>query len=151
MKIIAHRGLIDGPNPTLENKPQTIKTALSKGFDAEVDVWYNNHSWYLGHDAPEYKVDFEFINNTRLWIHAKNIEAIQELVYYSWLNSFWHQNDDLVVTSRRNIWALPIKTLPFNCVCVMPEKFMSLDNIKQNSYYAVCTDYANLLTEMLEK
>ena len=37
--LIAHRGLYNGPDPWLENKPEQITKALTLGFDAEVDVW----------------------------------------------------------------------------------------------------------------
>ena len=38
MKIIAHRGLLVGPDPKAENQLDTIDEALSYGFDVEVDV-----------------------------------------------------------------------------------------------------------------
>ena len=41
MKLIAHRGNIDGPNPERENSPEYIEEALKAGYDVEVDVWYD--------------------------------------------------------------------------------------------------------------
>ena len=38
MKIIAHRGLMVGPDPEAENQPDTLDEALSYGLDVEVDV-----------------------------------------------------------------------------------------------------------------
>ena len=38
MKIIAHRGLLNGKDEKLENRPDTFKKALEAGFDVEVDV-----------------------------------------------------------------------------------------------------------------
>ena len=38
MRIIAHRGLMDGPDKYLENKQVQIVKALEKGFDVEIDV-----------------------------------------------------------------------------------------------------------------
>ena len=70
MKLIAHRGNINGPNPERENSPDYIKEALDKGFDVEIDVWKINGSYFLGHDAPEYRIEFGFLMNDRLWCHA---------------------------------------------------------------------------------
>ena len=40
MKLIAHRGNINGPNPEKENHPDYINTAIKSGYDVEVDVWF---------------------------------------------------------------------------------------------------------------
>ena len=42
MKLIAHRGNIDGAKPLDENNPEYIDTAISKGYDVEVDVYYDS-------------------------------------------------------------------------------------------------------------
>jgi len=52
MKLIAHRGLTQGPNKELENKPEQIISALDQGYDCEIDLWTVNSDFYLGHDAP---------------------------------------------------------------------------------------------------
>ena len=41
-KIISHRGNLIGPNLLLENNPDYILSAVSMGFDVEVDVWYDD-------------------------------------------------------------------------------------------------------------
>ena len=51
--IIAHRALLNGPNKELENQPNSIERAIKLGFAVEVDVWFVNRSWYLGHDSPD--------------------------------------------------------------------------------------------------
>ena len=61
MILIAHRGLIDGPDVNLENRPEQIEFVLSKGFHCEIDVWYKKEGWFLGHDRPDYKVNERFI------------------------------------------------------------------------------------------
>ena len=40
MKLIAHRGNIDGPSDE-QNSPDYIDNALSLGYDAEIDVRYD--------------------------------------------------------------------------------------------------------------
>ena len=52
MKIIAHRGLVNGPDKNKENTLPTIMSALGLGFDVEVDVWLQNNQLKLGHDKP---------------------------------------------------------------------------------------------------
>ena len=39
MKIISHRGNLNGPNKNLENRLDTIEKAIQLGFDVEVDIW----------------------------------------------------------------------------------------------------------------
>jgi hypothetical protein len=56
MKLIAHRGLVDGPNATTENHPDQIKTAWSLGFDCEIDLRVVDGKLWLGHDEPQYQI-----------------------------------------------------------------------------------------------
>ena len=71
MVFIAHRGNIEGKHAD-ENKPDYIKSALAKGFDVEVDIWFSENKWYLGHDYPKYEVDQSFVKKKKkLWFHAK--------------------------------------------------------------------------------
>ena len=53
MLYISHRGNLDGINPELENNPKYISNALEKNFDVEVDAWFVNGKFYLGHDEPK--------------------------------------------------------------------------------------------------
>ena len=71
MKIISHRGNISGPNPDKENHPDYISCALFKVFDVEIDVWFINNEFWLGHDAPKYKVhkDYLTLQLLRIYIH----------------------------------------------------------------------------------
>jgi hypothetical protein len=46
-RIIAHRGLINGMNRNLENKPKTIDYAIENGFEVEIDVWIESNQWYF--------------------------------------------------------------------------------------------------------
>jgi len=104
MILIAHRGNINGPVPELENHPEYILRAIREGFDVEMDVWYKNNNWYLGHDLAQCKIDFEFLEQSGLWIHCKNYEALQELSQLD-LNVFYHTDEDYVLTSQNYIWA----------------------------------------------
>lgn len=104
MKWICHRGNINGPNPNDENKPAYIQTALSAGYDVEIDVWLKSDGLYLGHDFPTYKVDLSFLRNKRLWLHCKNIEAFAKLKTFPDTNCFMQDSEPHVKTTRGYTW-----------------------------------------------
>jgi hypothetical protein len=142
MLFIAHRGLTDGPNAKLENHPDQIRESLRQGYDCEVDVRYIDGKWLLGHDNPDYEVDFEFLEKSGLWIHAKNLEALYVLTA-THLNYFWHQEDDFTLTSQGYIWTYPDKPLTKHSVMVMPEwNNPDLLNIKDTECFGICSDFA---------
>ena len=139
MILISHRGNINGPDPTNENKPQYITNALNKKYDCEIDVWYKDGKWYLGHDEPTYVVPIDFLLRDGLWLHCKNLDALSRLVNYSKCNAFWHQTDDYTITTKRYVWAYPGKPglKGYKCICVMPE----WNNQNIDHFAGVCTDY----------
>ena len=125
MIFISHRGNINGKNETEENKPEYIVESINQGYDCEIDLWVINKSLFLGHDLPQYKISFSFLetNSQSLWVHCKNIEAV---VYLQEKNDdkihfFWHQEDDLTLTSKSIIWAYPGKQPIKKSIAVMPE------------------------------
>lgn len=140
MKLIAHRGNINGPNPEKENHPDYINAAIKSGYDVEVDVWLINDKWYLGHDNPEHEIKYDFLLDFQLWLHAKNGEAFDKLLkdknYY--FNVFWHTTEDWILTSKGYIWTYPNKFLYENSICVIPELGYN-GNIKK--CYGICTDF----------
>ena len=148
MKLIAHRGNLEGPNPDKENHPDYITTALKSEHDVEVDVWYKNKKWYLGHDNPTYQVKYDFLAERKFWLHAKNGDAFHLLLQDFTLNIFWHTNEDWVLTSKRYIWTYPTKQLYPESVCVMPELGWMGDLTK---CHAVCTDFVKEFPEQFEK
>lgn len=145
MILIAHRGLFDGPNKEKENSPEQIELALSKGYDCEIDVWFQNNEWWLGHDGPQYKVDADFISKQGLWIHCKNLDALYELSSSPiQFNYFWHQDDDFTLTSTQYIWTYPGKLLTRNSIAVQPERTKELwewTKSCSNSIAGVCTKF----------
>jgi hypothetical protein len=52
MILISHRGNLNGPNPERENHPDYIWEALRAGFEVEIDVWWVEGKFKLGHDEP---------------------------------------------------------------------------------------------------
>jgi hypothetical protein len=141
VKLIAHRGLIQGPDINLENRPEQIRFSLSQGFDCEIDLHVINGDLWLGHDVPQYKIDHEFLEQDGLWIHAKSVDALYYLTNTS-LNYFWHQNDDCVLTSQGYIWTYPEKSLTRRSIRVMPEwADPELTTVVKNDCYGICSDY----------
>lgn len=138
---IAHRGNINGPNPEKENHPDYINQALSQELDVEIDVWWINNTYVLGHDGPQYEVDANFIRNIRFWHHAKNIEALFQLnnekPNYS-INCFFHDTDAATLTSGGWIWTYPGQLVTDQSVAVMPER---VPNWNVSQAYGVCTDF----------
>ena len=127
MKLISHRGNINGRLENLENEPTYIDIAINMGYDVEVDVWVlpeHKNLIFLGHDKAQYSVTMDFFKKRidKLWIHCKNIGAL-----YLFNNSehnfnyFWHQEDDFTLSSYGLIWTFPGKKLTINSICVMPE------------------------------
>lgn len=149
MKLISHRGNIFGPNPERENNPEYILEAILSGYDCEIDVRYLNNEYYLGHDAPDYKIDLLFLltNSNKLWIHCKNFEAFDNLIQIKEVNIFWHQNDSYTLTSHQYIWAYPKMKTTKQCVILMPEwnDFVFEDG------YGICSDYIHKIKEMTSK
>jgi hypothetical protein len=139
MKFISHRGNIDGPNPKLENTKHYIDEAIRLGYDVEVDVWYTDDVLYLGHDKPQYGVEFRWFRDriTKLWVHCKNIEV---LLYFKDcgypINYFWHEEDTITLTSNGSIWAYPGKQPIKDSIAVMPEIYN--DNIYKCA--GICSD-----------
>lgn len=154
MKLIAHRGLFNGPDSALENQPQQVELALSLGFDAEVDVRYDRDTGFmLGHDKPTYSVNLEWLDQAGLWIHAKNLDALALLSNKR--NVFWHESDDHTLTSKGYIWTSPGKgTASANGIQVMPEHCMSRHSIDFTDTvlqpcFGICSDYVQQIKELL--
>lgn len=140
MKLIAHRGNVNGRLEPWENKPTYIDLAISKGYDVEVDVWYKDNMLWLGHDEAQYAVTLQFFKDriSNLWIHCKNIEAINyfKMTQYKF-NYFWHETDTMSLTSLNYIWAFPGKQPIENSIAVMPEIF----NDDTSRAIGVCSDF----------
>lgn len=107
MIIISHRGNLNGVDPSSENKPDSIVQTLDLGFDVEVDLRLHNDKLYLGHDEPDYKVDLNFLKQSGVWVHAKNKEVIPILRNEKDIHWFWHETDQLTLTSRGYVWCFP--------------------------------------------
>lgn len=138
MKLIAHRGNLEGPNLDKENHPDYINFALKAKYDVEIDVWSIDGGWYLGHDGPLFKVKYDYLTSDRMWLHAKNIDALYHLLSDRTCNVFYHTDEDWVLTSKKYIWTYPNNLLYPNSICVLPERGY---NGEIKDCFGICTDY----------
>jgi hypothetical protein len=143
LKLISHRGNITGPIPEKENHPEYILAALQEGYEVEIDVWFENEKFMLGHDEPQYEFPFELLdkNYSKLWIHCKNLEALSVLTNLDpngqKVNYFWHENDKVTLTSKNIIWSHPNDFPIKNSIAVLPE----VNNYNVSECLGVCSDY----------
>lgn len=151
MKIISHRGNLEGTDPSTENTIQQIYKCIDLGFDVEVDVWVIDDQICLSHDNPTYMENKHIVElkdiyelSDKLWIHCKNKEALEYFSSKSF-HYFWHETDRYTLTNRGIGWVL-VGQFPYSkSVIVLPES-ISLYNppygyeyIKNS--YGICTDY----------
>lgn len=146
MRLISHRGNIVGKNPTRENSPSYIDTAISAGYEVEVDINYMNGKFYLGHDTPDYEISEQWMIKRRdsVWFHCKNLDAATELCKLSDFKFFCHTSDSFVMTSTNHIWVHDL-TMSLSKKCIIPLlSDEDVINYKGGLVYAVCTDYITL-------
>jgi len=139
MILISHRGNLNGKKEEYENHPIYIDEAIKLGFDVEIDIWMIEGVLLLGHDEPQYGITQDWLNkrSDKLWIHCKNVEAMEWFDSINGFNYFWHENDTVTLTSQMTMWAYPGKQPIKNSIAVMPEIYG--DNITE--CLGVCSDY----------
>lgn len=149
MNYISHRGNLDGRIPKRENSPDYIDEAIEAGFSVEVDLHRIGNDLFLGHDFPQYLVDWEWLDDRRdsLLIHAKNFAAARWLSHTP-LHFFCHSSDPYTITSNGYIW---VHNLSSNInsdgsfdkpLCILPlMTFELLHAYIDEEMAAVCTDF----------
>ena len=145
MILISHRGNTTGPAPATENSPDYIAKALQSGYNVEIDVWRVGKKWFLGHDTPQYEVNCSYLNNKNLWCHAKNIDALTEMLSMG-VHCFWHQEDKYTLTSKGYVWAYPSKhnSNISSCIDVLPENIFDI-NCYSPDTAGVCSDFIEII------
>jgi hypothetical protein len=126
MRIICHRGNLDGPKPKWENHPLYLTEAMDAGFCVEIDLWAkpdeNGESklWF-GHDKPQFQVESTFFKPNggydpfdRIYFHCKNLQALLFCNLINWSDSFGpgckyfsHNQDPYTLVSDGSIWTYP--------------------------------------------
>ena len=141
MKLIAHRGNVNGPDPLTENTPEKIESAIAAGYDVEIDIWYDEEGkLWLGHDEPTYEITWWWLAGKQeyLWIHCKDFRTFHEFSHNtSGYNYFFHQGDDYTLTSKEYIWSSPGKSYTPNTIRMVDTK----EDSQEYDCYAICSDY----------
>jgi hypothetical protein len=97
------------------------------------------NEFYLGHDGPEKRVSVDFLTRDGLWCHAKNVRALAGLQELG-CHTFFHDTDDVTLTSRGFLWTFPGKELTPFSICVLPERHAPRGS-KLPTAAGVCSDY----------
>lgn len=142
MKLISHRGNISGKNNKMENTTPYIIGAITMGFDVEIDIRVVNDKIYLGHDAADYEIELKLLMELKdhLWVHCKNILALS--VLRKDFNCFFHDKDDVTLTSHGYLWTYPGKQLENNSICVLPEiNIDPYNEYKNGKCVGICSDF----------
>jgi hypothetical protein len=140
---IAHRGLIKGPDPVLENSVDLLQKRKEAGLHSEVDIWWTEGSFWIGHDFPREQVSLEFLTSPYFWIHAKHDESFRELQCISHekglgLRIFYHTDEDYVLTTLGDTIIFPGLEDCSGWVYMMPESGKVLPNCAA----AICSDFS---------
>lgn len=152
MKIISHRGNLNGPNLLLENSLDYIQKAIDLEFITEVDLRLENNKLYFGHDFAQYQVDLKWILDRKdmLLIHIKDSNALEYIIDINInINFFVHQNDDFTIISNGYIWTHNINYM--NKKSIIP--LINIIDKKYLSYncYGVCTDFPIEYEKIIKK
>lgn len=136
MKIISHRGNLKGKCTKEENNPLYIDFALLKKIDVEVDVWYINGYFFLGHDEPCFSIKDSWLmdRSKKIWCHVKNLEAIEPLNRLKNIHYFCHESDKVTLTNKGIPWCYPGVFLKTGITVQL--KYKNIPKI-----YGICTDY----------
>ena len=136
-KLIAHRGLLEGPSKELENDLALIKNNIKKYpfLINEIDVQIAEEI-YIGHEKTNIVVDPTFLveNSKNLVVHIKHIEtdkpkSMENLkLIHDKCHFFSHDADDFTITNYGWIWQHPRLGVVSKTICVMPETFISLSS-----------------------
>ena len=144
IKIISHRGNINGPVNHKENRPSYIDSALQLGFDVEVDIRYENDKFMLGHDTGDYEVSDIWITKRKenLWFHCKDLNSVYALRKIDpTIIKFCHSSDPFVLVSNGMTWVHDLKlNLDINCVIPLMSIY-DIDNYNCGKVYGICTDF----------
>jgi hypothetical protein len=146
MLKISHRGNLSGPSPR-ENHPFYIEEAIFAGFDVEVDIYLVDNQLWLGHDKPQYLTSKTFVDRYKdsLWIHCKNLEALEYFVNLKEnYKYFWHEEDSYTLTSNGLIWTYPGKPITNKSIIVLRGQDVG------SSYkvaFGICSDYVKTIQD----
>jgi hypothetical protein len=143
-KLIAHRGNLKGPIPSLENSPDYVDKALESGFLVEVDVRVIGKDFYLGHDFPQYPVSPSWLEtrSVNCLYHLKDAQAAKLVSsqFRHW-HFFCHENDNFTVTSHQYVWLHNFSIEPDERTIIPLLSRQHVLSYLKRGMYGICTDY----------
>lgn len=143
MKIISHRGNLNGPEAESENRVRRLEEVIVRGLDVEIDLWQTERGLFLGHDFPNFEVSTGWLsaNKRQVWAHCKNIEAATTSTAIG-INWFAHDIDPFVSTSHGYIWVHPRNKFgaKLSNAIVLDIEGYRLEDLDLDCY-GVCTDW----------
>ena len=140
-----HRGNLFGPVKETENNFGVLLQRSIQGHHVEVDVWYHEHTLWLGHDKPEYKITLEWLlSSKRRLVHAKDGPTFEYLLQETGkraldIHVFYHTDEDYVLTNKGLVICYPGKPLLEGSLCMMPER-ASYSSEELQHCFSVCSD-----------
>jgi len=142
MILISHRGNLSGPSED-ENRPKYVIEALKQGYHVEVDVWYRNGTYYLGHDKPEHRTSGKLLRHPMVWTHAKDVKTLQNLLFSLEVHTFFLEGFGHTLTSRSYIWssAEMLGQITKRSIIALPENNRRLTQKDLEFAHGICTDY----------
>ena len=143
MKIISHRGNLNGKS-LYENHPEYIQETLAQNFDVEIDVWWVDDEFWLGHDNPQYDIGVDFLRQDGLWCHAKDIKTFYKLIEIG-AHCFSHDQDEVALTTKGYLWSTYGNQMTDKSICVMPPRNIELPQ----GIAGVCSDNVGYYNENL--
>ena len=143
---ISHRGNVDGPETDLENHPDYIDTAISLGYDVEIDLRVHKGDLFLGHDHPDHAIDLQWLHSRseNIWIHAKDFNALDVLCETN-LRYFYHDIESYTLLSNGLIWCHDITNCNNKSVIPLIDKFDIIKYTEYNFVYGICSDYVKYI------
>jgi len=115
-------------------------------FDIEVDVWVLSGKYFIGHSKPSWRICETNLFKDNIWVHAKNIEAFYHL-YGRVKNLFFHQKDEMALTTSGYVWTYIGKPLTPMSIAVLPERAnYDIKELKQCA--GICSDNLEFYMEI---
>lgn len=147
MEIISHRGNLNGPLISLENKPEYILAAAEQ-YKVEIDVWQTKNGFFLGHDKPMYSVDKLFLFDERFLVHCKNIEAFLALRRHSGVEVFFQEAEAAVISNRGRL-ILHSRVTPSHIHSIGHATFVDLgrkESTNEQEHVGLITDFPDAVS-----
>ena len=103
----------------------------------------------LGHDKPRYKVDLEYLlrKAPRLWMHAKDLDALKDFAHDDRFNVFCHSKDPRTLTTKGFVWTRSIEEDYDASSIVLQLEFAEL---RDRNIAGICSNYPRQFREYLE-